>query len=459
MVDINNCKRIYFVGIGGISMSGIALILKSWDYIVYGSDSVVSPQTENLEKQGITVNIGQVADNITKDIDLVVYTAAIKEDNPELVKARELNIPCIERGEFLGELTKLFSDTIGIAGTHGKTSTSSMVALAFMQANYDPSIQIGAVLKNIKGNYRVGSSDHFIIEACEYHDSYLNFKHKSAIVLNIDDDHLDYFKNIDNIQKSFQKYVSNLPENGFLIINRDDERCYELRNHTKAKVISVGSDNRADWYYSNVTYDKAGFPSYEAYYHNEYVGKVTLRVLGNHNIFNSLCCIALCSCYNISIKIVKQALLGFTGASRRLEYKGLFNKAKVYDDYGHHPTEIKATVDGIKRINHNKSWVVFEAHTFSRFKSHLKEFAESLKDFDNIIIMDIYAAREVNTFGVKEEDLIEELKKYNKRAVHISDYGEIVNYLRDKVQENDLILTLGAGNVTKIATLLINDGK
>ena len=450
-MNIKDYKNIYMVGIGGISMSGIAEILKKWNYNVWGSDWSKSSQTDWLENNGIKVNIGQVKENITKDIDLVVYTAAIKQDNPEVVRARELNIPTVERGDFLGELTKLFKDTIGIAGTHGKTSTTSMVSYSFLEANYDPSIQVGANLKVLDGNYRVGNSDYFVIEACEYCESYLRFKQRSAIVLNIDDDHLDYFKNIDNIKKSFEKYVSLLPSDGYLVLNRDDERCYDLRKSTKAHVITVGKDNKADWYYDNVSFDDDGYPTYEVYYKGELKGKITLRVTGLHNVFNSLCCIALCDAYGIDIKIVAKALLKYDGASRRLEYKGMLNGAKVYDDYGHHPTEIKATIMGIKNKKYNESWVVFEAHTYSRLMAHLKEFAESLIHFDHIIIVDIYAAREVNTYNISEDDLIKEINKLGKEAIHISDYDEVIKYLKENVKEGDLILTLGAGNVTKIA--------
>lgn len=453
-LDIKKYKNIYMVGIGGISMSGIAEILVKWGYNVSGSDWAKSDQTEWLEKNGVKVNIGQVAENISNDIDLVVYTAAIKEDNPELVKARELNIPIVERGMFLGELTKLFKDTIGIAGTHGKTTTTSMVACSFLEANLDPSIQVGAVLSNIDGNYRVGHSDYFIIEACEYCESYLNFKQRSAIVLNIDNDHLDYFGNIENIQKSFEKYVSHLPADGFLVINVDDMRCYALRNHTKATVITVGSGYNANWHYENLDFDEDGCASYDVYHDREKVQRIKLNVTGVHNVMNSLCCIALCDAYGIDVSIVAKALAKFNGASRRLEFKGMFNGAKVYDDYGHHPTEIMATVRGIKNKKFNESWVVFEAHTYSRLVEHLKDFAKALVNFDHIIIMDIYAAREVNTFNIHEEDLMNELKNLGKDSVHISDYDEIVKYLGDNVQKDDIILTLGAGNVTKIATLL-----
>ena len=454
-MNIKDYKHIYMVGIGGISMSGIAEILVKWGYQVSGSDSAKSSQTDWLEKNGIHVNIGQVSENITKDIDLVVYTAAIHEDNAELVKAKELGIPMVERGNFLGEITKLFKDTIGISGTHGKTSTTSMISLSFLEAGLDPSIQVGAVLKQIDGNYRVGNSDYFIIEACEYHESYLNFKQRSAVVTNIDDDHLDYFGSIDNIKKSFEKYVSMLPEDGFLVLNRDDDRCYDLRNSTKATVITVGKSDNADWYYDNVTYDEEGFPSYDAYHNGKMVKRITLRVPGLHMVFDSLCCIALCDAYGIKIDDIAKALLSYTGASRRLEYKGLIKGAQIYDDYGHHPTEINATVEGIMNKHFNESWVIFEAHTYSRLVQHLKDFAKSLIHFDHIIIIDIYAAREVNTYNIHEEDLIDEIKKLGKDAIHISDYDEIVNYVKDRVHENDIVLTLGAGNVTKIADLLV----
>lgn len=452
--DLKSYKHIYMMGIGGISMSGIAEILKKWGFKVSGSDATQSKQTEWLESTGIKVNIGQVKENITTDIDLLVYTAAIKEDNPELVQAKEMGIPTIERGNFLGEITTLFKDTIGIAGTHGKTTTTSMVACSFIEAGFDPSVQVGAVLKNIDGNYRLGNSDYFIIEACEYCESYLNFKQRSAIVLNIDDDHLDYFKNIENISKSFQKYVGLLPEDGFLVINNDDTRCHEIRNYTKAKVITIGSTEDADWTYKNLTFDQNGFPSYEVWKNNELKGNIKLVVTGKHNVLNSLCCVALCNAYGIDVETVNKALGKFSGASRRLEYKGEFNGASVFDDYGHHPTEINATVEGIKNKEFNESWVIFEPHTYSRLAEHLKEFAKSLVEFDHIIIIDIYAAREVNTFNIHEEDLISEINKLGKEAVHISDYNEIFDYLNKNVNKGDIILTLGAGNVTKIGELL-----
>ncbi len=439
-------------------MSGIAEILINWGYKVSGSDMSESDTTQKLRDNGILVNIGQIKENITSEIDLVVYTAAIKEDNAELVEARNLNIKTIERGNFLGEITKLFRDVIGIAGTHGKTTTSSMVSSSFMSANLDPSIQIGANLNVINGNYRVGNSDYFIIEACEYCESYLNFKQRSAIVTNIDNDHLDYFKNIDNIEKSFQNYVKLLPTDGLLVVNMDDERCYNLRNYTDAHVLSVSIDNEdADYYSSNIDFDENGFPSYDLMSNGEKISRIRLNVAGIHNVLNSLECIALCLWYKIDIESIKDGLLKFNGASRRLEYKGKFNGASIYDDYAHHPTEINATSKAVLKKKFNESWVIFEAHTYSRVKNHLNDFITSLKDFDHIIVIDIYAAREINVYDVNENQIVSKLLELGKDAIYIKDYDEIKKYLLNNVKENDIILTLGAGNVTKICNKLLED--
>lgn len=447
-------KHIYMIGIGGISMSGIAEILKTWGYEVSGSDRIESNQTKYLEEHGINVYIGQKKENITEDIDLVVYTAAINADNPELVEATRLKIPLMERGVFLGEITKLFPKTIGIAGTHGKTTTTSMVSSAFLAANLDPTIQVGAVLDLLNANYRVGKSPYLIIEACEYKDSFLNFHQESAIVLNIDNDHLDYFKNMDNMMRSYQEYVSKLSENGVLVLNIEDERCKNLANYTKATVVTVGKSN-AFWTYDNVTYNEEGYPSFDVYYQGKFQKRFSLQVTGEYNILNCLTCIALCDFYGLSLDTIQNGLSAFSGAARRMEYKGEFHGARVYDDYAHHPTEVRATAKGILMKTFHESWVVFECHSYSRFVTYLKEFTESLSLFDHIIIADIYAARETNSFGAKEDDLVQLLKEKQKDAVHISDYEEIKTYLEKRVLKNDLIITMGAGNITRLAEILV----
>ena len=456
---LNKNKNIYMIGIGGISMSGIADILKSWGYKVSGSDRTESDVVKKLRENGITVYVPQSGYNLYDGIDFIVYSAAIKDNNPEMVEAKKRNIPMMERGVFLGEMTKLFSNTIGVAGTHGKTSTTSMISCIFLEANIDPTIQVGSMLKNINGNYRIGKSDTLIIEACEYSDSYLSFKQRSAIVLNTDNDHLDYFKNLNNIKKSFYEYVSHLPSDGYLVMNNDDSNSKELECYTKANVITYGINNSAMFMASNIKFDEDGYADFDVTFSGKYLGNVVLSVPGMHNVSNALAAIALSYMYGISFEDIKNGLKKYCGASRRMEYKGKFNGAKVYDDYGHHPTEIEATANAMLSKHFKHSFVVFEPHTYSRVYKHKKDFAKALSKFDNIIVADIYAAREKNEYDVKEDDIINELKKFDKDAIHISKFEDIKNYLKSKVEIDDIVLTLGAGNITKLADLLVNENE
>ncbi len=459
MKDINSLityKNIYFIGIGGVSMSGIAHTLKHFGFNVSGSDATDSNIIHSLISCGIPVSIGHNPDYI-KNSSLVIYTAAISKDDPELVMAQQLNIPTMERAVFLGLLTKCFDETITISGTHGKTTTTSMVSLCFLKANLNPSIQVGAYLKNISGNYTVGNSEYFILEACEYVESFLHFSPKSAIVLNIDNDHLDYFKNINNIQNAFNKYVKLLPSDGLLVINADDNRCLSLINSTKAKVITYGIDNpNTDFIAKNILFDVNGFPNFDVYNKDKFYSHIKLSVPGEHNVLNALACISMCSYYNINSEIISSALLEFTGANRRMEFKGKFNNnVSVFDDYAHHPTEINATALALKNKKFNKSWAVFQPHTYSRTKNLLDDFAKVLLNFDNVIITDIYAAREKNTYGVSSKDLANKLLSFGGNVKYISDFSDIVNYLKKNVNDNDIVLTIGAGTVTDIGSLLI----
>lgn len=453
MFKLNDYKNIFMIGIGGVSMSGLAYILKSWGFSVSGSSNIGSSTIDKLISDGINVSIPHSETNITDDIDLVVYTAAVKENNPERMRAKELCIPTMERGEFLGELTKLFKDTIGVAGTHGKTTTTSMVSECFLAGNMDPSIQVGSTLNTIGGNYRVGKSDYFIIESCEYSDSFLNFHEKSTIILNIDNDHLDYFGTFENIKKSFQKYVSHITK--FLVVNGDDKNALELKNYSEAKFITFGLNENNNYYAKNIEFDDNGFASYDLYRNGEYLDRINLSIVGKHNVLNSLGCIALCDNYGISIDAIKKGLKNYTGAGRRFEYKGEFFGAKVYDDYGHHPTEVEAVSNSVLNKKYNKSWVIFEPHSYSRVKNHTLDFAKSLINFDNIIITDIFAAREENIWGVSSEDIVNKIKELGSSAIYISSYEDIKKYLSNNVNENDLIVTLGAGNITKLSSMLV----
>ena len=454
--ELKQYKRIHMIGIGGVSMSGIAEILKNWGFIVTGSDSSASENTAKLLQNRIPVTIGHNLSDLEK-ADLVIYSAAIKHDDIELVRAKELNIPVIERGAFLGKLTKAFRNSICISGTHGKTTTTSMVSMCFLEACKDPSIQVGAYLNAINGNYRVGNSEYFIIEACEYVESYLKLFPKTEVILNIDNDHLDYFGTLDNIVKSFGTYVRLLPEDGLLVINWDDEHCRTITKNTKAKVVTYGINNQnANFVARNIVFNNNGFPTFDVYYNNNFYKTIRLSVPGTHNILNALACIAVCHEYGIEKEDMKNALHKYTGAHRRFEYKGSFNSINVYDDYGHHPTEILATANALKQKKYNKSWVIFQPHTYSRTKSLLDDFAHALLNFDNIIVTDIYAARENNIYNISSKDLVDQINTLGKNAIHISDFKEIVSYVKEHVEESDIVLTLGAGTVTEIGPMLVD---
>ena len=448
-------KKIYMIGIGGVSMSGIAEILVNWGFEVTGSNNVESDTTKKLEKSGIKVIIGHNAENI-QDPDCVVYTAAIKQDNVELVRAKELGIPTIERSDFLGEITRCYQDTIAISGTHGKSTTTSMVSLCFLDALKDPSIQVGADLRQINGNYKVGNSEYFIIESCEYVESFLKFSPKSEIILNIDNDHLDYFKNMENVKNAFIKYVKLLPKDGLLVVNGDDKNCLDLPSYTEAKSLTYGITNKnVDFFAVNIVFDDNGFPEFDVYSHDKFYDRIKLHVPGMHNVLNALSCIALCNEYGINKENIKNGLSVYTGVGRRFEYKGTIHGATIYDDYGHHPTEIIATAKALMNKKYNKSWIVFQPHTYSRTKLLMDDFAKALLNFDNIIVLDVYAARESNTYGITSKDLADKIKELGKEAKYISDFNECVQYLKQNVKEGDIILTQGAGTVTEIGNMLI----
>ncbi len=458
MPDINNIKKyknVHMIGIGGISMSGIAAILTNWGFNVTGSDWSQSEVTDKLASIGIKVTIGYNLDDVAKS-DVVVYSAAIKPDDIEMLEAKKLNIPTIERADFLGELTRCFTDTICISGTHGKTTTTSMISMCFLEALKDPSIQVGAFLNAIDGNYKVGNSEHFIIEACEYVESFLKFSPKTEVILNIDNDHLDYFKTFDNIKNAFIKYTKLLPDDGLLVINGDDKNCLDLPQYTSANVLTYGIENiDTNFYAKNIQYDNDGFPEFDVYKNNEFFAKIKLSVLGTHNILNALSCIALCDYYKIDKKYIQNALKKFAGAHRRFEFKGKLNGASIYDDYGHHPTEIVATSKALNSKKHNKSWVVFQPHTYSRTKNLLSDFANALLNFDNVIVLDIYAARETNTFNISSEDLVNKIVSLGKTACYMPNFDDCVSFLKDNVKENDIVLTLGAGTVTEVGPMLL----
>lgn len=458
MANIENLKkyrRIYMIGIGGTSMSGIAEILNKWGFLVSGSDTNSSAVTDKLIENGISVIIGHDPNRVS-GADLVVYSAAIKDTDVELSRARELGIPTVERKDILGEITRAFRNTLCISGTHGKSTTTSMVSMCLLEARLDPTIQVGAYLNAIDGNYRVGNSEYFVLEACEYSESFLSFSPKAEIILNIDNDHLDYYKNLDNIKQAFIKYVKLLPDDGILVYNADDKNSDHFSKYTKAKCLTFGIDtSNANYVAKNISYDKNGFGSFDVYHNNIFYKTFKLSIPGKHNIYNALACIALCDEIGLDRTDIKNALKKYTGAGRRFEYLGEVNGAKVFDDYGHHPTEIKAVADAVKKRKYNHSWVVFQPHTYSRTKNLLDEFANCLTNFDNIIVTDIYAAREQNTYEVSSKNIVAKIDELGRKAYYIPNFDDIIEFIKRNAQENDIIITQGAGTITNLGHNLV----
>ncbi len=444
---------IHMIGIGGISMSGLAEILKNKGYTVQGSDANDSNIIKKLRENDIKVTIGHSEENIG-NASAVIFTAAIKKDNPEYIAATKKNIPLIERSVLLGEITRLFPDTIAVAGTHGKTTTTSMISTAFIECEKDPTITVGGELPLIDGNYKIGQSNFLITEACEYVESFLELSPKVSVVLNVEADHLDYYKDINHIKSSFQKFLDKLPSDGFAVLNADDKNSYELFKNTKCNVVSFGIKNMAKYSAQNIIFERDK-TYYNLYIDNKFISEVVLTVPGMHNIYNSLACIAVCDIYKLDLSKVIESLKTFCGAKRRFEKKGLLNGAEIYDDYAHHPSEIKATLLAAKNRNMKKVWCVFQPHTYSRTKALLNDFANAFYNADKVIITDIYAAREKDTGEINSKDLVNEIQKTSNNAIYIKDFSDIENYLKDNLQSGDILLTIGAGNVYKIGEELI----
>ncbi len=454
-IDFHKPIRIYFIGIGGISMSGLAEILLSEGFTVSGSDRAPSDLTRMLEDRGVNVFYGQKKENLTKDIDLVVYTAAIKSDNPELLAAHKLNIPMLTRAELLGQMMKNYKTPVAVSGTHGKTTTTSMISQILLSAEADPTLSIGGIYRPIGGNIRVGASELFVTEACEYTNSFLSFFPKIGIILNIEEDHLDFFKDLADIRNSFHRFAQLLPADGTLIINGDIERCEELTEGLSCKVITYGLSSGSDYTASQVTYDESGFPSFILSRQNGGERKFSLRVHGDHNILNALAAIALADLLGLSDEVIHAGLAAFTGTDRRFEYKGQVNGVNIIDDYAHHPTEIRATLSAAAQYPHRRLWCVFQPHTYTRTKAFLEEFASALSLADEIILADIYAAREKDTLGISSDTLQEKIRSLGHSCHYFPTFEAIENYLLKNCTKDDLLITMGAGDVVKVGENLL----
>ena len=448
-------KHIHMIGIGGSSMSGLAQMLLEKGYRLTGSDNLETYATRHLRDDlHIPVTIGHKAENV-HGADLVVYTAAIHPDNPEFAEARSQGLPMLSRAELLGQIMDNYNNSVAVAGTHGKTTTTSMISEILLAAKSDPTITVGGILPSIGGNLRVGHSGIFVSEACEYTNSFLNFRPKYSIILNVEAEHLDFFKDINDIRRSFRKFAGNTLADGATIINGEIADHQELTDGLPQQIITYGFDDSCEYYADNLTYDDKACPSFTAMHNKEAICEIKLAVPGRHNAGNAMAAIALACTMGISTDAIIRGLDAFHGANRRFQYKGTVDGVTIIDDYAHHPTEIRATLTAAQKYPHKRLVLVFQPHTYSRTKAFLDDFAEVLSMADVIVLADIFAAREQNTFGVSSKDILERLTAKGKDAHYFPSFEEIENFCREHCQKGDVLITMGAGDVVNIGETLV----
>ena len=454
-IDFNFKQKVHFIGIGGISMSSLAQVLLSRGFPVSGSDSKASDLTRQLEAEGALISIGQSADNITPDIQMVVYTAAISEENPELKKAREKGIPCVTRADFLGQLMKNYETTICVSGTHGKTTTTSMLSEIFLDAETDPTIMVGGILPSINGNTRIGHSGNFITEACEYTNSFLSFFPTVAVVLNVKADHMDFFKDLDDIRKSFRRFVDLLPADGTLVINGEIENLEYFTEGLNCRILSFGLKKDCTFHAENISYNELACPEYDLYINGTFEEHVSLCVPGEHNIYNSLAAIAAAYAVGLGVPESVASVGKFHGVDRRFQYKGKIGGVTVIDDYAHHPDEIEATLKAALNLPHRKLWVVFQPHTYSRTEAFMEDFADKLSAADAVILAEIYPAREKNVHGTSSRQIQVLIQEKGTECYYFPTFDEIENFLLENCENGDVFITMGAGDVVLIGDSLL----
>jgi len=427
-IDLSKIKKAHFAGIGGIGVSAIARMMLAEGKIVSGSDISDSMIIDELRKLGAKIFLGHNADNVADDVDLIVYTPAVTADNPELKKAAEMGMPMLSYPEMLGLISKN-KYTIAISGAHGKTTTTAMIAKILIDAGLDPTVIVGSLLKDQGSNFVAGKSGYFVAEACEYKKSFLNLNPKIIVITNIDNDHLDYYGNLENIKQAFGEFAAKLPEDGYLICDSSDKNLKEIIKSVKSEIIDYTKEDN----------------------------NFNLKIPGGHNIKNAQAAIVVAKILNINEKKALTSLNGFSGAWRRFEYKGKTkNGVLFYDDYGHHPTEIKATLKGARELfGGKKIWCVFQPHLYSRTKLLFDDFGKSFGDADEIILADIYAAREPKDKSINSKMLAEEITRNGGKARYMESFDEITVFLAENAKKGDVVITMGAGDVFKIGEDLL----
>ena len=437
-------KRIHFVGIGGIGMSGIAQILLEMGYSVSGSDIKENKNTELLRKKGAKVYIGHSPENLEGDVQVVVYSSAVKEDNPELKKAREMGIPLIPRGEMLAELFKL-REGIAVSGSHGKTTTTSMIAHILEEAGFDPTVIIGGILQRLGGNAKLGRGDLLVSEADESDGSFLKLSPVVAVITNIDREHMDFYRDVDEIVEAFSRFAGSVPFYGFCVANADDERVMRAVEGSGKRVVTFGMGERAEVRGVDLRVE-GGRYSFRVLRRDEDLGEIHLGISGRHNVYNALASVAVSLELGIPFKVVKSSLESFKNAERRMELKGFWGSVPVYDDYGHHPTEIEAVISTIREMYPGRRLVmVFQPHRYSRTHFLFEEFVRVLKKPDRLFLLDIYPASEENVYNVSSSRLAE-----RTGAVYVEDGDKLFEALHSELGQNDVLLFMGAGDITKL---------
>ena len=445
-------RKGHLIGIGGVSMSPLAEVLAEAGLVITGSDINDSANVEHLRNKGIRVFIGHSADNIPADAEFVVRTAAARDNNPEVVEAHRRGIPVFERTQAWGAIMKDYRNSLCISGTHGKTTTTSMCTHILMAAERDPTVMIGGTLPLLHAAHRVGTGDTIVMEACEYYNSFLSFSPTVAVILNIEPDHLDFFKDIEDIKASFRKFASLVPPHGFIVANAEDKNTMDALKPLERDIFTFGMNKGADVYAANIQRHGAE-TEFDVIYGEEVYTHVNLRVPGDHNIKNALAASAATICLGCSPSAIRYGLAGFAGANRRFEFKGKFNGADIYDDYAHHPRELQVLLDAVEPLGYRRVIVVFQPHTYSRTKSFFNEFVEQLKRPDFTYLAEIYAAREKNTLGISSADIARELPN----GQFFADNSELEKTLRAVASPGDIILTVGAGDVYRIGEKLLEN--
>ncbi|MGN1328452.1 MAG: UDP-N-acetylmuramate--L-alanine ligase [Eubacterium sp.] len=447
---LKKVKRIHFIGIGGSGMCPLAEILISLGYNLSGSDNNDTETFRKIEKEGAKVFLGQVKENITDDVELVIYTNAILDGNEELEYAKA-NFPCFERADLLGAMSRIFTNCIGICGTHGKTTTSSMLTQVLLEAGLDPSAVIGGKLPLIDAYGRYGHSQNFVCESCEFNNTFLKMNPDIAVILNIDEDHLDFFKNLDNIKKSFREFAEKTTRT--IIYNGDDENTIDtLDGITGKKLISIGRNENNEWVARNIDAPGGFHSSYEVYHNGEFVTRVEISVPGEHNILNSLCAFVAAYESGASIESICKGLKDFGGAGRRFELLGTYKGITFADDYAHHPAELKVTLEAAMKMGYKRVWAVHQPFTFTRTSLLLDDFAKVLQIPDKCVISAIMGSREVNTIGIKAKDLADKVPG----SIQFDSFEEICDYVLENAEDGDLVITLGCGDIYKVARMMVN---